>query len=87
MWYGKRAQSILSKSSLRLSSNSPSPSLCAASVVATVAASLPSAGGVIVSSDAASRNCDSNGAFRGAWLAAAIRVLRGDRRCDRDDGC
>jgi hypothetical protein len=66
---------------------SPSLSLCAASGVATVAALLHSAVGVIVPIDAASHNCDSSGASRGAWLAAAIRVLRGDRRCDRDDGC
>jgi hypothetical protein len=51
---------------------SPSLSLCAASGVATVAALLHSAGGVIVPIDAASHNCDSSGASRGAWLAAAI---------------
>jgi hypothetical protein len=40
----------------------------------------------MVSLDAASRNCDSNGAIWGAWLAAAMRVSRGDGGCNRDDG-
>lgn len=76
---GRRSQVIPSRSIAKPLLNSSSVALSVTSVVATVAALLPSAGGREISSSSRdSRSSDSNVGGSTAWLAA--RALRGSRR-------